>query len=54
MKLNNKGFAISTIMYMILIMGVLLMSLTLLLLSNRKFILEKTKEEALQQIYNNE
>ena len=46
MKLNNKGFAISTIMYMILIMAVVLMVLTLALFSSRKLILDKTKEVA--------
>ena len=51
MKLNNKGFAISTIMYMILIMAVILIVLTLTLLSNRKLILDKTKEEVKENIY---
>lgn len=51
MKLNNKGFAVSTIMYMILIMAVILITLTLTLLSSRKLILDKTKEEAKNNIY---
>ena len=51
MKLNNKGFAVSTIMYMILVMAVILIILTLTLLSNRKLILDKTKEEAKENIY---
>lgn len=51
MKLNNKGFAISTIMYMILIMAIILIALTLLLLSSRKLILDRTKKEALDNIY---
>ncbi|MBQ2946493.1 MAG: hypothetical protein IJE04_01395 [Bacilli bacterium] len=51
MKLNNKGFAISTIMYMILIMAVILITLTLTLLSSRKLILDKSKEEARTNIY---
>ena len=51
MKLNNKGFAVSTIMYMILVMAVILITLTLTLLSNRKLILEKTKDEAKENIY---
>lgn len=51
MKLNNKGFAVSTIMYMILVMAVILITLTLTLLSNRKLILDKTKEEAKENIY---
>lgn len=52
MKLNNKGFAISTIMYMILIMAITLIVLTLSILGNRKLILDKTKQEALDNIYN--
>ena len=51
MKLNNKGFAISTIMYMILIMAVILITLTLTLLSSRKLILDKTKHVAIENIY---
>ena len=51
MKLNNKGFAISTIMYMILIMAVILITLTLTLLSSRKLILDKTKQVAIENIY---
>lgn len=50
MKLNNKGFAISTIMYMILIMAVILITLTLTLLSSRKLILDKAKQEARDNI----
>lgn len=52
MKLNNKGFAISTIMYMILIMAVVLIILTLSLLSSRKLILDKIREETMHNIYN--
>ncbi len=52
MKLNNKGFAISTIMYMILIMAVILITLTLTLLSSRKLILDKTRKETTDNIYN--
>lgn len=51
MKLNNKGFAISTIMYIILIMAVVLISITLSLLSNRKLVLDKAKQEAKEIIY---
>lgn len=51
MKLNNKGFAISTILYIILIMAVILITLTLSLLGNRKVILDKIKEEAKNNIY---
>ena len=52
MKLNNKGFAISTVMYMILIMAVILITLTLTLLSSRKLLLDKSKQEAEDNIYN--
>lgn len=52
MKLNNKGFAISTIMYMILIMAVVLIALTLTLVSSRKLILDKARKETLNIIYN--
>lgn len=50
MKLDNKGFAITTIMYMILVMGVVLIVLILSMLSSRRLILEKTKHEALNNI----
>lgn len=52
MKLNNKGFAISTVMYMILIMAVVLITLTLTLLSSRKLILDKARVETTNNIYN--
>lgn len=52
MKLNNKGFAISTVMYMILIMAIVLITLTLTLLSSRKLVLDKIKQETLNNIYN--
>lgn len=51
MKLNNKGFAISTVMYMILVVAVVLITLTLTLLSSRKLVLDKIKNEALNNIY---
>lgn len=52
MKLNNKGFAISTIMYMILIMAVVLIALTLSLVTSRKLILDKQRKETINTIYN--
>lgn len=52
MKLNNRGFAISSILYIILIIAVILVSLTLTILTSRKLIIEKTKEETLNKIYN--
>lgn len=51
MKLNNKGFAISTIMYLILVLAVILITATLLILSNRKIIVDKQKSEVLNSIY---
>ena len=53
MKLNNKGFAVSTIMYMILVLAVLVMALTLTLLNGRKLIIDKQKQIALTNINNN-
>lgn len=53
MRLNNKGFAISTIMYMVLVLAVLIMALTLTLLGGRKLIIDKQKQVALTNIYGN-
>ena len=52
MKLNNKGFAISTIMYMILVVAVILIILTLSILSARKMVLDRARKEASNDIYN--
>ena len=49
-KLNNKGFAISTIMYIILVFALLLVIATMTILSSRKLILDKTKKEVLHKI----
>ncbi len=51
MKLNNKGFAISTIMYMILVVAVILLTLSLSLLSSRKLIIDKIKKETMENVY---
>lgn len=51
LKLNNKGFAISSIMYIILVLAVILVSLILVTLSSRKLILDKLKSEVLTTIY---
>ena len=51
MKLDNKGFAISSIMYIILVMAVILIAVTLALLSSRNLILEKIKDEAINDVY---
>ena len=53
MKLNNKGFAISTIMYMILILAVILIIATLSILGSRKLIIDRVKDETLNNIYKN-
>ena len=50
LKLNNKGFAISSIMYIILVLAVILISLILVTLSSRKLILDKLREEVLTTI----
>lgn len=54
MKLNNKGFAISSIMYIVMIMCVILILLTLSILGSRKLILDKQKNNILDNLYNNE
>ena len=51
MRLNNKGFAISTIMYLILVLVVILMVSTLFILSSRNLILDRQKAEVLNNIY---
>ena len=51
MKINNKGFAISTVMYMVLVLAVLVMSLTLTILNGRKLIIDKQKKVAALNIY---
>ena len=51
MKLSNKGFAISSIMYIILVLGVILMVITLALLGGRKLVLDKLKGEVISGIY---
>ena len=51
MKLNNKGFAISSIMYIILVLAVILMVVTLALLGNRKLIIDRIKQEVFDIVY---
>lgn len=51
LRLNNKGFAISSIMYIILVLAVILIALILVNLSSRKLILDKLKSEVLTTIY---
>ena len=52
MRINNKGFAISSIMYLILVLALILMVTTLALLSSRKLILDKMKKEVSSSINN--
>lgn len=51
MKLNNKGFAISSIMYIILIVAIILITLTLAIMSSRKLLIDKVKDEVINDIY---
>ena len=50
MKLNNKGFAISSIMYIILVMAILIITVTLSVLSSRKLVLDKLRSEVSNKI----
>ncbi len=50
MKLNNKGFAISSIMYIILVMAILIITITLSVLSSRKLVLDKLRSEVSNKI----
>lgn len=53
-KLGNKGFAISGIVYSVLILFVLLITSILAVLSNRKVILDKAKKDVVSRIDNQE
>ena len=44
MKIGNKGFAISSIMYLILVMALIIVAILLSLLSSRKLVLDKQKK----------
>ena len=46
-KLNNKGFAITSIIYSMLLLFIILMTLTILTLGRKKVLLDKTKNETL-------
>ena len=50
MKLNNKGFAVSTFMYMILLLAIILIFATLAILSSRRMILDKQKSNTIEKI----
>ncbi len=54
MRLNNKGFAISSIIYLILMMSIILITVTLFILGNRNVILNKQKNEILSKIIGEE
>jgi len=53
LELNSKGFAISSIMYLILLICIILITLTLAVLSNRNLILNKQKSQAMENILYN-
>lgn len=53
MKLNNKGFAISTVMYILLIVSLMLIMATLSILNSRKMNLDKIKSTTLSEIKEN-
>ena len=44
--LNNKGFAITSIIYSMLFLSIILITTTLLILMRRKVLLDRTKEDA--------
>lgn len=52
MKLSNKGFAVSTVMYIILITAIILILAILSILSSRKLILDNIKKEVADNINN--
>ena len=52
MRFNNKGFAVSSIMYLILVMCIILITVTLSILGNRKLILDKKKNEIVNKLSN--
>ena len=52
LKLNNKGFAISSVMYIILVLAVVLIALTLALFSSRKLILDKLRNSVVNAVNN--
>lgn len=54
MKINNKGFAISSIMYMILVLAIVLIISTLSIISGKDAILNKLSSEATLDILDDE
>ena len=49
-KLNNKGFAIASILYSIMVLFLLLLLSILGILGNRKAILDKNKKDILEEL----
>lgn len=50
MKLNNRGIAITSVVYMILVLGIILILTTLGMLSSRKLVLDKIKKDTYSEI----
>lgn len=50
MNLNNKGFAITAVIYSMIVLFLMMLLLILIMLSSRKIILDKQKTEALNNI----
>ena len=48
--MNNKGFAISGVIYSMIVLFLMLMLLILIMLSSRKVIIDKQKTDALNEI----
>ena len=51
--MNNKGFAITGVLYSILILFIVLVALLLFSLQNKKTILDRMKEDTLESIERN-
>jgi len=51
-KINNEGFAISGVIYSLLLLFVMLLSAILLMLVNRKFILDSSNKDIMKKIEN--
>lgn len=54
MKLNNRGFAISGIIYALMFLFIILIFATLGLLGSRKIVLDKYKQEVIKEIENSD
>jgi hypothetical protein len=49
-KLNNKGFAISGIIYSLLLLFIILLTAILLLIANRKFVLDTVNKDIMKKL----